>query len=64
MRELTSSLDPLAADVRAEQLDRWEAGDCVLIESLLVGRPGLAEPAAARRRELTERATRPRSADP
>jgi eukaryotic-like serine/threonine-protein kinase len=41
MPELRTSLDSLVTDLRARQLARWEAGDRVLLEPLLSGRPEL-----------------------
>ena len=41
MPELRTPLDSLMTDLRAQQLDRWEAGERVLLESLLAGHPEL-----------------------
>src|SRR3954447_15110278 len=43
MRELLEPLDPSVADVRAEQLARWQAGERVLVEALLRAHPTLAK---------------------
>src|SRR5262245_54452963 len=43
MRELLEPLDPSVADVRAEQLARWQAGERVPVEALLRAHPGLEQ---------------------
>src|SRR3954470_19536886 len=42
MTELQKPLEALVTDVRARQQAHWQAGERVLLESLLAGRPELA----------------------
>jgi serine/threonine protein kinase len=42
MPEEILSLDTLVANLRAEQVERWQAGDRVRLEALLCGRPALS----------------------